>query len=105
MSAFDSLAAAANASVLSVFGQTVTYQQGAAEAFTVTAIPAPPAELEDPNPAYRRLWVRLSDFAQTPAPGDYMTLGDVLHDVLRVQPDGAGGAYLTINQTSRDPNA
>lgn len=85
--------------------EAVTYEQPPLDPFTLRVIFDAPGPLEDADPAYKRCLARLSDFPQTPANGDLLTVAGVFYAVQKVRPDGTGGVYLTINQTSRDPNA
>lgn len=89
----------------SPLAESVTYEQPPLEAFALAVIFDSPGPLEDTDPAFKRCFARLSDFAQTPANGDLLTVTGVIYDVMKVRPDGTGGVYLTLNQTARDPNA
>jgi hypothetical protein len=96
------------ADLLEELGTTVSYQQLPEDPFTLAVLVDDPADPEDLDPAYRRIDVRLSDFAaprRAPANGDLVTLDGVPYVVQKVGPNKSGMATLTINQTERNPDA
>ena len=97
MSAWDALAGLANEAVLAAFGQPVSYQQGAADAFIVVGVPERQTdEQRKPDSPHRRLFVQLSDFAVAPSRGDQVTVDSVLYTVFDLQNDSGGGGWLYL---------
>ncbi|MEO8592889.1 MAG: hypothetical protein ABI759_06195 [Candidatus Solibacter sp.] len=89
----------ANAAILAAFGQPVSYQQGAADPFTVIGIlDRTTDEQRHPDTVYARLFVPLSNFSVPPNHGDEVTVDGALYTVFEVLNDPAGGCWLSIRE-------
>ena len=97
MSAWSAQTGLANAAILAVFGQAVSYQQGAGDPFVVTGVPDKRTEEQrNPDSPYLRLFVQLSDFAVAPARGDQVTVDGADYTVFDLQADSSGGCWLFL---------
>lgn len=97
------LADLANVATRNTFGQSVTYTPQVGSAFTFTAI-RDELHLQErvgqskvnESTTEIRLAVRLVDMDTQPTQGDTLTTGGLDYEVRDVQPDGQGGATLTL---------
>ena len=91
----------ANAAMLTAFGQTVSYQAGAGDAFSVVGILQTQTDEERRiEGLYARLFVLLADFAAPPDQGDEVTIGSATYTVFEVLADTAGGCWLSLREKS-----
>ena len=99
MAAWSQQSGLANAAILAAFGQLVSYQQGAADPFTVLAIlDKRTDEQRHPDTVYARLFVALSGFSAPPDHGDEVTFDGGVYTVFEVLNDSAGGCWLSIRE-------
>jgi hypothetical protein len=99
MAAWSQQSGMANAAILAAFGQPVSYQQGAADPFTVIGIlDRTTDEQRHPDTVYARLFVPLSNFSVPPNHGDEVTVDGALYTVFEVLNDPAGGCWLSIRE-------
>ena len=99
MAAWAQQSGLANAAILAAFGQPVSYQPGAGDAFTVTGIfDKTTNEERHAGDVYAHLFVNLSDFAVPPDRGDEVTVDGALYTVFDVVNDSAGGCLLSLRE-------
>ena len=99
MSAWAQQSGLASAAVLAAFGQPVSYQPDAGDAFTVTGILDKRTDEErHPDTVYARLFVVLSGFLLPPDHGDAVTVEGALYTVFEVLNDPAGGCWLSLRE-------
>ena len=99
MAAWSQQSGLANAAILAAFGQSVSYQQGASDPFTVSGIlDKRTDEQRHPDTVYARLFVALSSFSTPPDRGDEVTVDGALCTVFEVLNDPAGGCWLSIRE-------
>jgi len=99
MSAWSQQSGLANAAILAAFGQPVSYQQGAADPFTVIGIlDRRTDEQRQADAVYARLFVALSAFQVPPEQGDEITIDGTVHTVFDVLNDSAGGCWLSMRE-------
>ena len=99
MAAWTQQSRLANAALLAAFGQPVSYQPGAGDAFTVTGIFDKTTDEErHAGGVYARLFVNLSDFAVPPDRGDEVTIDGALYTGFEVMNDSAGGCLLSLRE-------
>ena len=89
----------ANAAVLAAFGQSVSYQQGMADPFTVVGILDKRTDEQcHPDTVYARLFVALAGFTAPPDHGDEVTIDGDVYTVFEVLNDSAGGCWFGIRE-------
>ena len=99
MAAWSQQSGLANAAILAAFGQPVSYQQGAGDAFTVLGIlDKSTDEQRHPDTVYARLFVAMSSFSTPPGQGDEVTVDGAAYTVFEVLNDPAGGCWLSIRE-------
>ena len=99
MAAWSQQSGMANAAILAAFGQPVSYQQGAGDAFTVLGIlDKSTDEQRHPDTVYARLFVALFGFSVPPDHGDEVTIDGAVYTVFEVLNDPAGGCWLSIRE-------
>jgi hypothetical protein len=88
-----------NRQCIMAFGQTVTYQPAAGAPFQAAAIVERATdEQRRADGVYVRLFVNLADFAESPAAGDEVIIGDATYKVFQVMTDPAGGAWVSLRE-------
>jgi hypothetical protein len=89
--------AALNRACVNAFGTPVSYQQGAAEPFSVRAIPMKDSDEEQHvGGLYTRMFLNMADLPMPPDHGDVVTIDGQAYTVFEPKADAMGGVTLSL---------
>jgi hypothetical protein len=83
---------------LAAFGQSITYESLPDAPVALRAILGSQVQREDALPGrYARIYICLTDLPAAPVRGAKVNIAATTYNVVEIEADGNGGAYLTLH--------